>query len=63
VRFPGSHPEAPEYYEKLLRHIRKHDFTIAGFSREITLIDDGLTQHPEEFITEIQIPIQEDMIE
>lgn len=60
IRFSGSHPEAPEHYGRLLRYIREHDLTIAGFAREITLIDDGLTQHPEEFVTEIQIPIQED---
>ena len=63
IRFSGSHPEAPEHYEMLLRYIREHDLTITGFAREITLIDDGLTQHPEEFVTEIQIPIQEDISE
>jgi effector-binding domain-containing protein len=60
LRFSGSHPEAPEYYEKLLRYIQEHHLTVAGFSREITLIDDGLTRHKEEFVTEIQIPIQEE---
>ncbi len=59
LRFAGSHPDAPSYYEKLLRFIREQNMTITGFSREITLIDDGLTQHTEEFVTEIQIPIQE----
>ena len=63
IRFSGSHPEAPDHYEMLLRYIREHDLTITGFAREITLIDDGLTQHPEEFVTEIQIPIQEDINE
>ncbi len=57
--FAGSHPEAPAYYEKLLRFIREQNMEITGFSREITLIDDGLTQHTEEFVTEIQIPVQE----
>lgn len=60
LRFSGSHPEALEYYEKLLRYIQEHHLTVAGFSREITLIDDGLTRHKEEFVTEIQIPIQEE---
>ena len=59
IRFAGSHPEAPTYYEKLLQYIRERNMTITGFSREITLIDEGLTQHPEKFVTEIQIPIQE----
>lgn len=60
LRFAGSHPEAPAYYEKLLQFIREQDMTITGFSREITLIDEGLTQHREEFVTEIQIPIQKE---
>ena len=60
LRFPGSHPEAPPYYEKLLQHIRESHLSVAGFSREITLIDDGLTRHTEEFVTEIQIPVQEE---
>lgn len=61
LRFPGSHPEAPAFYEKLLKFIRKNHLSVAGFSREITLIDDGLTRHTEEFVTEIQIPIREEM--
>jgi len=59
LRFTGSHPEAPAAYEKLLQYIHEHQLTIAGFSREITLIDEGLVQDPAKFITEIQIPIQE----
>ncbi len=59
LRFAGSHPDAPVYYEKLLRFISEHDLIITGFSREITLIDEGLTQHPEEFVTEIRIPVRE----
>ncbi|MCR5346164.1 MAG: MerR family transcriptional regulator [Fretibacterium sp.] len=57
--FAGSHPEAPAHYDTLLRFIREQNMEITGFSREITLIDDGLTQHAEEFVTEIQIPVQE----
>ncbi len=60
LRFTGSHPEAPLYYEKLLQFIREQDMTITGFSREITLIDEGLTQHSEEFVTEIQIPMHKE---
>ncbi len=58
LQFTGSHPQAPEYYETLMRYIREQGMTITGFSREITLIDEGLTQHAEEFVTEIQIPVQ-----
>lgn len=57
LRFAGSHPEAPAYYKKLLEFIAEQGLVVAGFSREITLIDEGLTRHPEEFVTEIEIPV------
>lgn len=57
VRFRGSHLEAAAYYEKLWAYMEKHRLIPAGFSREITLIDNGLTQDPEKFVTEIRIPV------
>lgn len=59
IRFCGSHREAPEYYGKLMVYIQEHRLRIAGFSREVTLIDDGLTNDVEKFVTEIQIPVEE----
>lgn len=56
--FRGSHAEAPEQYGKLLDYIEKHQMQIAGFSREITLIDYGITNDPEKFVTEICIPVK-----
>lgn len=57
IRFCGEHHAAPEYYKKLLEYIRIHELVIAGFSREITLIDYGLTNDTDKFVTEIQIPV------
>lgn len=57
LRFKGSHAEAPEQYKKLLDYIETHKLQIAGFSREITLIDYGITNDTEKFVTEICIPI------
>ena len=57
IRFCGSHAEAPRYYEKLRHYIRENHLTITGFSREITLIDNGLTGDPAQFVTEIRIPV------
>lgn len=57
LRFRDSHTEAPAQYQKLLDYIRKHRMQIAGFSREITLIDYGITNDTEKFVTEICIPI------
>ena len=57
IRFCGSHREAGVYYKKLLDYIDAHRLQINGFSREITLIDYGMTSDPEKFVTEIRIPI------
>lgn len=57
IRFQGGHSQAPEYYGKLMEYIRKNDYKVCGFSREITMIDDGLTSDVSQFVTEIQIPV------
>ena len=56
--FRGSHAEAPEQYKKILDYIEKHQMKITGFSREITLIDYGITNDPEKFVTQICIPVK-----
>ena len=58
VRFRGSHLQSPEQYARLHAFILAHGLTPAGFSREITMIDSGLTSDPEKFVTEITIPVQ-----
>ena len=58
--FRGSHAEAPAQYKKLLDYIKKHQMHIIGFSREITLIDYGITNDPDKFVTEICIPVKRD---
>ena len=58
LRFHGSHRDAPPYYEKMLAYARENGFAVNGFSREITLIDEGMTRNPEEFVTEIQVPVR-----
>ena len=56
IRFRGSHAQAPEQYEKLTAYIAAHQMEVAGFSREITMIDYGLTNDLQKFVTEISIP-------
>lgn len=58
VRFRGSHTEAPAQYRQLLAHIRAQKLEPAGFSREITMIDYGITNDTGKFLTEISIPVQ-----
>ncbi len=58
VRFRGSHLQSPEQYARLLAYTEAYGLTPAGFSREITLVDYGLTSDPEKFVTEITIPVR-----
>lgn len=57
VRFCGGHRDAAEYYRMLFAYIKEHGLQISGFSREVTMIDDGLTADREKFVTQIQIPV------
>lgn len=58
IRFRGSHAQAPEQYEKLTTYIAAHQMEVAGFSREIIMIDYGLTNDLQKFVTEISIPVR-----
>lgn len=57
VRFNGSHKEAPAYYKALARYIKENGMEIAGFSRKVTLIDNGITNDESKFVTQISIPV------
>ena len=59
LRFRGSHPEAPEQYRRLMADIRARGLRVSGPSREITMIDYGITNDTEKFVTEITIPVAE----
>ena len=58
VRFSGSHPQAPAEYRRLLAYAQQNGLSVAGFSREITLIDYGMTNDPAQFVTEITVPVK-----
>ena len=57
LQFRGSHADASRPYKKLLDYIEEYRMRIAGFSREVTLIDYGITSDPGKFVTEIRIPV------
>lgn len=59
IRFRGGHERAAGYYRRLLRYIREHGLTVCGFSKEITMIDYGFTDDVSQFVTEIQIPVEQ----
>lgn len=58
LRFRGSHGEAQAQYQKLLAYISGNNLELAGFSREVTLIDYGITHDTNKFVTEICIPVK-----
>ncbi len=58
IRYRGSHTAAEQRYRTLLAHLRERGWEPAGFSREITVIDFGITSDPEKFVTEISIPVR-----
>lgn len=58
VYFCGEHRAAPRYYRALTEYIKQNGLRIAGFSREITLIDYGLTNDTSQFVTEILVPVE-----
>lgn len=58
VRFHGSHPQSPAHYARLMAFIQQNNLVVSGFSREITIIDYGMTGDTEKFITEIKIPVE-----
>ena len=60
VRFHGHHLQSPEQYRRLERFMAEHRLRLSGFSREITLIDQGFTGDIGKFVTEICIPVTEE---
>ncbi len=57
VRFHGSHSEALEQYNKVMHFIRENQLDVGGISQEVTMIDYGITNDPEKFVTEIAVPV------
>ena len=57
LRFRGSHRQAGEHDVRLLGECRERGLSPVGTAMEITMIDDGMTSDPEQFVTEIQIPV------
>lgn len=58
VRFSGTHKEAEKYYRRLLDYIQENGYSCIGDSVEVTLIDAGFTDDLEQYVTEIQIPVE-----
>ena len=57
VRFRGSHSVSPAQHRKLMDYLAAHRLVPSGSSREITMIDYGITNDMDKFVTEIMIPV------
>ena len=58
VCFRGHHLQSPDQYRRLAAYMAEHSLAVAGFSREIAVIDQGFTHDRDKFITEICIPVE-----
>ena len=58
VHFRGSHDRAAEYYARLMDYLKANGLRAAGFSQEMTLIDNCISNDPATYVTEIRIPVE-----
>ena len=58
IRFRGSHGEAPAHYARLMQAAGERGLEAVGFSREIALIDNCISDDPATFVTEISVPVR-----
>lgn len=58
IRFEGGHQTAPAHYELLLDEAARRGLAPCGSSKEMVLIDEGISSEPSRSITEIQIPVR-----
>lgn len=56
IRYKGTHMDAAYYYKKLFSYMKEHNYGIADDSIEITLIDYGITNDINKYVTEIRLP-------
>lgn len=58
IRYKGTHKESGDSYKKLNAFIKRNFYVPINDSIEITMIDSGMTNNEEKFVTELQIPIK-----
>lgn len=56
ICYKGTHMDAEHYYKKLFRYMEKNQYEIKDDSIEITLIDYGITNDKDKYVTEILLP-------
>ena len=58
LSFRGTHKDAARYYDMLMDRMEFLGLGPAGPSREVALIDQGLSSDPGEYVTRIDIPVK-----
>lgn len=56
-RYHGTHSEAFENWSVFMKKIKERNLEPIGDGVEIVLVDFGLTEYQEDFITELQVPV------
>ncbi|WP_018931976.1 MerR family transcriptional regulator [Gracilibacillus lacisalsi] len=57
IYYNGDHTGSAPYYKKLLHYIEENGYQIVGDAIERTIIDHYISKYKEDYLTEIQIPI------
>lgn len=58
IYYKGDHSQSTKYYELLLKYLKENKFSIIGDSIERTIINEFISKHKVDYLTEIQIPIK-----
>ena len=56
IRFKGTHMDSAHYYKELFTYMKKQHYELSDDSIEITLIDYGITNDTDKYVTEILLP-------
>jgi effector-binding domain-containing protein/DNA-binding transcriptional MerR regulator len=56
IRFKGTHMDSARYYRNLFAYMKEHNYELTDDSIEITLIDYGITNDIDKYVTEILLP-------
>lgn len=54
----GAHNNKPKTYDQLIEYANRNNLSIIGDPVEVYYIDISITRNPDDFITEIQLPIK-----
>lgn len=58
IYYRGNHSQSTRYYKKILCYLLQARYEIAGDSIERTMINEYISKNPEDYLTEIQIPVK-----